>query len=248
MRPSARAARTGPGGSLAHVTTAPVLALGPEFIQPDYLLTTFGLAGLLLVVFAECGLLVGFFLPGDSLLFTAGLISTGTAQLAGVDVPAIAPLWVLLLTIPVAAVVGDQTGYWIGRKAGPAIFARNDSRFFKKKYVDEAHEFFEAHGAKAIILARFVPIVRTFMPVTAGVSRMSYSTFLPFDILGGVLWGAGVTTLGYFLGQIEFVSGNIEFILLLIVAISVVPVVVQVLRTRRERRSEERRVGKECLL
>ena len=225
--------------------TAPdvtVLALGPEFIQPDYLLTTFGLAGLLLVVFAECGLLVGFFLPGDSLLFTAGLIATGTAQLAGVDVPAIAPLWVLLVTVPVAAVLGDQTGYWIGRKAGPAIFARDDSRFFKRKYAEEAHEFFAEHGAKAIILARFVPIIRTFMPVTAGVSRMRYSTFLPFDVLGGVLWGAGVTTLGYFLGQIEVVSKNIEVILLLIVAVSVVPVVLQVLRTRRERRAAPRPV------
>ncbi|WP_460868608.1 DedA family protein [Rhodococcus aerolatus] len=216
--------------------TSTPLALGPEFIQPDYLLTTFGLAGLLLVVFAECGLLVGFFLPGDSLLFTAGLIATGTAKLAGVDVPAIAPLWVLLVTVPVAAVVGDQTGYWIGRSAGPKIFARDDSRFFKKKYVAEAHDFFEKHGPKAIILARFVPIIRTFTPVTAGVSRMTYRTYLLFDIVGGVLWGAGVTTLGYFLGKIEFVSAHIEVILILIVLVSVVPVALQVVRSRREGR------------
>ncbi|GAB2934548.1 hypothetical protein GCM10027047_33700 [Rhodococcus aerolatus] len=220
---------------MAGVTSTP-LALGPEFIQPDYLLTTFGLAGLLLVVFAECGLLVGFFLPGDSLLFTAGLIATGTAKLAGVDVPAIAPLWVLLVTVPVAAVVGDQTGYWIGRSAGPKIFARDDSRFFKKKYVAEAHDFFEKHGPKAIILARFVPIIRTFTPVTAGVSRMTYRTYLLFDIVGGVLWGAGVTTLGYFLGKIEFVSAHIEVILILIVLVSVVPVALQVVRSRREGR------------
>ena len=198
------------------MTSTATLALGPDFIQPNYLLSHFGLAGLLLVVFAECGLLIGFFLPGDSLLFTAGLISAGGAVLGGTAIDAFAPLWVLLVTVPVAAVIGDQLGYAIGRKAGPAVFARDDSRLFKRKYVTEAHEFFDKHGTKAIILARFVPIVRTFMPVTAGVARMPYRTYLPFDVLGGVLWGVGVTLLGYFLGQIDFVAAHVETILILI--------------------------------
>lgn len=209
------------------------IALGPQFIQPNYLLENFGLIGLLLVVFVECALLVGFFLPGDSLLFTAGLIATGQAELAGNPVSPVASLWVLLVTVPVAAVAGDQVGYLIGRKAGPAVFARDDSRFFKQRYVTEAHKFFERHGGKAIVLARFVPIVRTFVPVTAGVARMSYRTFLTFNLLGGVLWGVGVTLLGYLLGQIAFVSAHIEAILLLIVLVSVAPVVLQVVRARR---------------
>ncbi|MEO6879638.1 MAG: VTT domain-containing protein [Mycobacteriaceae bacterium] len=224
------------------MTTA-TLALGPEFIQPNFLLGHFGLAGLLLVVFAECGLLVGFFLPGDSLLFTAGLISAGGAVLGGTPIDAFAPLWVLLVTVPVAAVAGDQLGYLIGRKAGPTIFTRDDSRLFKRRYVVEAHEFFAKHGSKAIILARFVPIVRTFMPVTAGVAQMPYRTYLPFDVAGGVLWGAGVTTLGYFLGQIDFVAQHIEVILLLIVAVSVVPILAQVIRSRTAGRSAQRTAG-----
>ena len=219
--------------TLVNIASTTYLSLGPEFIQPKYLLENFGYAGLLIVVFVECGLLVGFFFPGDSLLFTAGLISTGTAKLAGQQIDAIAPLWLLLLTVPIAAIAGDQLGYLIGRKAGPAIFDREDSRLFKRKYVVEAHEFFERHGSKAIILARFVPIVRTFMPVTAGVAKMRYRTFLTFDILGGILWGAGVVLLGRLLGTIDFVSQHIETILLLIVVLSVLPIAIQVLKSRR---------------
>lgn len=216
-------------------TSTATLALGPAFIQPNYLLDHFGLIGLLLVVFAECALLVGFFLPGDSLLFTAGLVATGDAVLAGSPVASIAPLWVLLVTVPLAAIAGDQVGYLIGRKAGPAVFDRDDSRLFKRRYATEAHEFFEKHGGKAIVLARFVPVVRTFTPVVAGVATMSYGTFLRFNVLGGILWGVGVTTLGYFLGQIDFVAKNIEYILVLIVIVSVLPIVAQVLRSRRSR-------------
>ncbi len=209
------------------------LSLGPSFMQPNYLLETFGYAGLLLVVFVECGLLVGFFFPGDSLLFTAGLVSTGDAVLAGHPIGAIAPLWLLLVTVPVAAIAGDQLGYFIGRKAGPTIFDRDDSRLFKRRYVTEAHEFFERHGSKAIIMARFVPIVRTFMPVTAGVAKMRYRTFLTFDIVGGVLWGAGVTLLGRLLGNVAFVSKHIETILILIVLLSVLPIAFQIIKARR---------------
>ncbi|MGZ4553955.1 MAG: DedA family protein [Mycobacteriaceae bacterium] len=218
---------------LVNVASTAYLSFGPQFIQPNYLLETFGYAGLLTVVFVECGLLVGFFFPGDSLLFTAGLISTGDAVLAGHPIAAIAPLWLLIVTVPIAAVAGDQLGYLVGRKAGPAIFHRDDTRFFKRKYVTEAHEFFDRHGSKAVVMARFVPIVRTFMPVTSGVARMHYRTFLTFDIIGGVLWGAGVVTLGYFLGKIAFIAAHVETILILIVVLSVLPIVIQVIKARR---------------
>ena len=223
------------------MTAADTLALGPDFLQPNYLLSHFGLLGMLLIIFAECALLIGFFLPGDSLLFTAGLLATGTAEFAGAPIASIAPLWVLLLTAPIAAVAGDQVGYLIGQRTGPSVFRRDDSRLFKRRYVDEADAFFARHGGKAVTLARFVPIVRTFTPVIAGVARMRYGHFVGWNILGGVLWGVGVTTLGYFLGQIDFVAKNIEYILILIVILSVLPIAIQFLRTRRRgRRSRAR--------
>ncbi|MFI0978431.1 DedA family protein [Streptomyces sp. NPDC021093] len=200
------------------------LALGPAWLDPDYLLNTFGLWGLLAIVFAESGLLIGFFLPGDSLLFTAGLLVT-TNKLD-------TPLWLLCLLIVLAAVIGDQVGYLFGRKVGPALFRRPDSKIFKQENVQKAHEFFEKHGPKALILARFVPIVRTFTPIIVGVSKMNYRTFITYNIIGGVLWGAGVTLLGAALGNVEFVHKNIEYILIGIVLISVVPIVIEVLKAR----------------
>ena len=205
-----------------------VLALGPAWLDPDTLLRTGGLLLLLAVVFAESGLLIGFFLPGDSLLFTAGLLAA-----AGAAGPFDVPLWLLLVTVPLAAIVGDQVGYAIGRKAGPAVFRRPDSRLFQQEYVDKAYAYFERYGGRTIVIARFVPIVRTFAPVVAGVGRMRYRTFVAYNIFGGLLWGAGVTTLGYFLGQVQFVADNVEAIILGIVALSVLPIVIEVLRARR---------------
>ena len=202
------------------------LALGPAWLDPDYLIQTFGLIGILTIVFAESGLLIGFFLPGDSLLFTTGLLVSTDQYLHY-------PLWLVCVLIAVAAVLGDQAGYLFGRKVGPALFRRPDSRFFKQENVEKAHEFFERHGAKSIVLARFVPIVRTFTPIIAGVSRMRYRTFVVFNIVGGVLWGVGVTLLGAVLGQVEFVHQNIEAILVGIVLLSVVPIGVEYLRARR---------------
>ncbi|QNP64529.1 DedA family protein [Streptomyces genisteinicus] len=200
------------------------LALGPSWLDPDYLITTFGLIGVLVIVFAESGLLIGFFLPGDSLLFTTGLlVTTGKIDM---------PLWLVCLLIVLAAVIGDQVGYLFGRKVGPALFKRPDSRLFKQENVEKAHEFFEKYGPKSLVLARFVPIVRTFTPIIAGVSRMNYRSFVTFNIIGGVLWGAGVTLLGAALGKVEFVHQNIEAILILIVLISVVPIVIEFLRAR----------------
>jgi membrane-associated protein len=224
--------RSSPAG-LDAVALGPV-ALGPEALDPDRLLTTFGLLGLLAIVFTESGLLVGFFLPGDSLLFTAGLLSsTGVLDV---------PIWLLVLLVPLAAIAGDQVGYAIGRKAGPAVFRRPDSRFFREEYVDKAYGYFERYGARTIVVARFVPIVRTFAPVVAGVAGMRYRTFVAFNILGGILWGAGVLVLGYLLGGVGFVRDNVEVILLGIVALSVLPIGVEFVRTRRTRRI--RRAGR----
>jgi len=207
-------------------TPQALLAAGPGFLAPEWLISTFGLIGILAVVFAESGLLIGFFLPGDSLLFTAGLLVADGRYLHQ-------PLWLLCLLVAVAAVAGDQVGYAFGRRVGPGLFRRPDSRLFKREYVERANLFFARYGARSIVLARFVPVVRTFTPIIAGVSRMHYRTFLIFNLLGGVLWGAGVTVLGYFLGQIGVVRSNIEVILIGIVVVSVLPIGVQLLRSRR---------------
>jgi membrane-associated protein len=209
-------------------TTSTVLALGPDWLAPEYFIGL-GLIALLAVVFIETGLLVGFFLPGDSLLFTAGLlVAEGTFDI---------PLWVLLVTVPLAAIAGDQVGYQIGRTAGPRVFNRPDSRLFRQEYVDKAYDYFDKYGPRTIVLARFVPIMRTFAPVVAGVSSMKYRTFVTYNVVGAVLWGAGVTALGYFLGQISFVRSNIEVIILVIVFLSVLPILVELLRARRGRRA-----------
>jgi membrane-associated protein len=203
----------------------------PAAIDPDHLLSSFGLLGLLIIVFAECGLLIGFFLPGDTLLFSAGLLTaTGTLDL---------PVWIPLVLVPLAAILGNLTGYWIGYKAGPAVFNKPDSRLFRQEYVDRSHDFFEKYGARTIVLARFVPIVRTFATVMAGASRMRFSTYAIYSVVGGVLWGAGVTALGYYLGQIRFVRETveplIEPIIIGIVLLSLIPAAVELLRSRRRR-------------
>ncbi|WP_214368369.1 DedA family protein [Pseudonocardia sp. H11422] len=207
---------------------ASALALGPEWLKPDTIISWLGpwaLVGLTLIVFAECGLLLGFFLPGDSLLFTAGLFVAGGA--IGT------PLWAVCLILVVAAFVGNVTGYWIGRKAGPAIFDRPQSRLFKPQHVVKTQEFFDRYGNRAIVLGRFVPIVRTFITVMAGVGRMEPRRYLTYSLIGGVAWAAGVTVLGFWLGQFPFVRDNIEAMLILIVLVSVLPIVVELVRARR---------------
>ncbi|MEW2396295.1 VTT domain-containing protein [Streptomyces sp. NPDC046862] len=206
------------------------LALGPSWLDPDYLLDTFGIWGLLLIVFAESGLLIGFFLPGDSLLFTAGMLITAKT----LDFP----LWAAIALICVAAILGDQAGYMFGKKVGPSLFKRPDSKLFKQENVTKAHEFFEKHGPKSLVLARFVPIVRTFTPIIAGVSGMRYRSFLTFNVIGGILWGAGVTLLGSWLGSIAFVRKNIEAILILIVLLSVVPIIIEFLKARKAKKNQ----------
>jgi membrane-associated protein len=194
-----------------------------DLLDPEKLLVAVGTIGLIAVVFAESGLLFGFFLPGDSLLFTAGLF----AAQGRLSLP------VVLLGCFVAAVAGDQVGYAFGNRVGPALFRRPDSRFFKKEYVEKAQEYFDRYGSKTIVLARFVPIVRTFAPIVAGVGSMKYRTFLVFNVLGGFLWAGGVTTLGYFLGEIAWVEENLEVAILGIVGLSVLPIVFELIRGRR---------------
>lgn len=207
----------------------------PGFLDPVNLLNSFGtwvLLGLLLVVFIESGLLFPL-LPGDSLLFTAGLIAASKST----EIEPFAPIGVLLVLIPIAAIAGDQVGYLIGSRGGTALFKNNDAKIFKKAYIDESHAFFEKHGPITIVLARFVPIVRTYAPLVAGAAKMKYSVFLTYNVLGGVLWGAGVTMLGYLLGQIAFVRDNIDIIFLLIVFVSVLPIVWEVFKRYRSGRA-----------
>ena len=208
------------------------LALLPEWLDPVNILTGLGpflLPGLALIIFAECGLLIGFFLPGDSLLFTAGLFAVTTTAFP-------VPLWAVCAILTICAFLGNVVGYWIGEKAGPALFNKPDSRFFKQEHVDKTHAFFEKYGARAIVLARFVPIVRTFITAVAGVGRMDKRTFFLYSGIGAVLWATGLTLLGAALGNIPFVKENLELMILGIVALSVLPIVYEVLKARREKK------------
>jgi membrane-associated protein len=194
------------------------------FLDPTHLIDTFGLVGIMVVLFAECGLLVGFFLPGDSLLFTAGLLSAGGL---------VAPLWVLLIALPVAAIAGNLAGYGIGRKAGPAVFNRPDSRLFKAEYVERSAAFFDRNGPRTVLLARFVPVVRTFATVMAGASRMDLRRYTLYSAVGGIAWTAALTLLGHWLGQVAVVRDHVELFVLGVVVVSLLPVAVEVLRSRR---------------
>jgi membrane-associated protein len=198
----------------------PMFWIGPQGLFASAVLPT-----ILVIVFVETGLLFPL-LPGESLLFTGGLLAAhGTLN-----------IWVLSPTVAVVAILGDQTGYFIGRRIGPALFKKEDSRFFKKHYVTDSHAFFEKYGPWAVILARFMPFIRTFTPVVAGVSYMRYPVFLGFDIVGGTLWGGGVTLAGYFLGNVPFVHQNLEKIILVILFVSMLPAFIAAGRGYRARR------------
>jgi membrane-associated protein len=205
------------------------LVAAPTFLDPDKLITTFGTLGILFVVFAETGLLIGFFLPGDSLLFTAGLLCA-----AGAERAIHLKLGIVLPGVILAAILGAQVGYLIGRRVGPALFRREESRLFKREYVARAEEFFEKGGVRAVVLARFVPIVRTFLNPAAGISRMPLRQFVTANVIGGVLWGGGVTMAGYLLGDVAFVKDHLELVILGIVALSLIPVALEVLKKRRQ--------------
>jgi membrane-associated protein len=199
-------------------------------LNPETILTNFGDIAfwvVLGIIFAECGLLIGFFLPGDSLLFITGLfIAQGFITMN---------IWLGAILLTISAIVGNAVGYWIGRKAGPALFRKPDSKLFKREYVEKTGHFFEKYGARAIVMARFIPIVRTFITAMAGMGGMNFRRFITFSAIGGVIWAGGVTILGYFLGNIEFVKKNIELILLLVIFVSVIPIVLEWIKHRRQR-------------
>jgi membrane-associated protein len=205
-------------------------------VDAKHLLDAFGLAGLFAIVFAETGLLVGFFLPGDSLLVFAGLVSATHA-----DAKLHLSLPVVLVGCAIAAIAGAETGYFIGLRAGPAIFRRPDSRLFKKDYVEKAQSYFERYGGRTIVVARFIPIVRTFANVVAGVGRMPARAFTIYNVAGGLLWVVSVTMLGYVLGRtIPNSQHHLLEIEGVIIAVSLVPVGIELLRSRRRASSQPR--------
>jgi membrane-associated protein len=200
-------------------------------ISPKHLLGSYGLIGLLIVLFAECGLLVGFFLPGDTLLFSAGLLIA--IDDPSIDLPG---LPVMLVALPIAAIAGNLVGYWIGYQAGPKVFDRPRSRLFKPSYVTRSQAFFDRYGRATVILARFVPVVRTVATVMAGVGRMRFSLYALYSVIGGILWADGVLLLGRALGHIEFVRNTvapkIDLILVTVVVLSLLPTAVHWWRSR----------------
>jgi membrane-associated protein len=198
-------------------------------VDPKHLVDTFGMVGLLAILFAETGLLIGFFLPGDSLLVFAGLVcATPKAATVHLSLP------VVLVGCCAAAIVGAQVGYEIGERAGPALFRRPDSRLFKKEYVEKAHSYFERYGIATIVIARFIPIVRTFANVVAGVGDMPKRAFTLYNVIGGVLWVVSITMLGYVLGKtIPSSDKHLFEIEATVIAVSLIPVAVEVLRAKR---------------
>ncbi|MCF4006733.1 VTT domain-containing protein [Corynebacterium uropygiale] len=212
------------------------MALGPQWLDPMYLLSGSGPFGgailpvLFLIVFIESGLLFPL-LPGDSLLFTAGLLANQPDPFA--------PLWLVMVVCPIAAILGDQVGYWIGHKFHPMLRHRPDGRIFKQEYVRKTEDFFDKYGPLTIILCRFVPIVRTYAPLVAGMAGMKWRTFITYNVIGGILWGSGVVALGALLGQITFVRENIEAIFLLIVFISIIPGIVGGLKGLKNKKNPE---------
>ena len=192
-----------------------------SFIQN--LIITFGYLGIFAVIFAESGFLLGFFLPGDSLLFTVGLLAS----------QGFFNIWVLIPIAILCAILGDNFGYWCGAKFGPKIFSREDSFFFHRRHVERTRAFYERYGKKTIILARFIPIIRTFAPILAGVGKMSYQTFFSYNVLGGVIWTAGLLSAGFFLGkQFPGLDRYVTLIVGVIVIISVLPIISEFIRKK----------------
>jgi len=198
-----------------------------DILHPETILASLGPLALVvacLIVVAETGLLLGFFLPGDSLLFTVGLmIGGGVIQ---------SPIWLACLAIAVSAVIGDQIGYFIGKSAGPAIFKRPDSKLFSSKNAERAEAFFVKFGNKAVIFAHFVPIMRTFVPVAAGVGKMNYPYYLRNNIIGALTWGLSVPLIGYFLGNVKFISDHVIVITLAMIVLSFIPVILELVKAK----------------
>jgi membrane-associated protein len=202
-----------------------------KLTDPASIIQYGGLALLLFVVFAETGLMVGFFLPGDSLMFVSGLLCRTKPELLNTNIV------VLLLSLIAAAVVGNMAGYWFGRRVGPALFRRKNSWIFKKRYLDVTQDFYTRHGGRALVLGRFIPIVRTFAPILAGVIKIDFKKFMLYNIAGAAAWVGSLGLAGYFLGQIEWVEKNIGYIVLFLIVVTLIPVI----RTWRSERARNRK-------
>ncbi|WP_297540706.1 VTT domain-containing protein [Amycolatopsis sp.] len=206
------------------------MSIVPDWLNPEHMLsglTPTVIAVLCLVIFIESSIFP--VLPGDSLLFTAGLfIANDTLK---------APLWLVCVLVSASALLGNAVGYFIGYKVGPALFKREDSRFFKQAYVEQTHAFLEKHGPKAIVLARFVPFVRTFITWIAGIGRMDPKRYFTYTVIGGIAWAAGITILGSLLGHIDFIKNNVDSIFIVIVLISVIPIGLEYLKARRGKKA-----------
>jgi membrane-associated protein len=214
------------------VTTSQ-LALLPGWLSPETLIENLGqwaVLGIVLIIFAECGILLGFFLPGDTLLFVSGLlIAAGTID---------TPLWLFILVVSLAAFIGNMVGYAIGYKVGPAVFSRPDAKFLKPEYIEKSEAFFTKYGKITVVLARFVPIVRTVATVMAGASKMNLKIYTLYSAIGGVFWIASVTIAGYFLGQITFIKENLDFIVIgavvIVICASAFPAIAHWMHSRRQ--------------
>jgi membrane-associated protein len=206
-------------------------ALGPDFLDPQHIIDSLGgwaLLGVMVIVFIEVGLLFPI-LPGDSLLFTAGAIAARPES----QLP---DIWVLSAILVATALAGTQTGYLLGRVIGNRLFDRPDGRIFKRKYIEKTNQYFEKYGGRTLVIAQFVPFVRTYAAAAAGVGRMPYRHFFAFNAIGVVLWAGGVTWLGYALGNVTFVRNNIEALLVLVVFVSVLPLIIEAVRHRLQAR------------
>lgn len=194
-----------------------------EFIKtltnPESIIRYGGIALLIFVIFAETGLMVGFFLPGDSLVFVAGLICGTEPQLMSISIITLAS------SLTLAAITGNMAGYYFGRKIGPALFTKDDNLLFKKRYVDITDSFYKKHGGKSLVLGRFLPIIRTFAPILAGVIKMEFKTFILYSVLGAILWIGSLSILGYYLGRILWVKENLEWIVIGLVIITTIPII-----------------------
>ncbi|MFH1106772.1 MAG: VTT domain-containing protein [Candidatus Micrarchaeota archaeon] len=211
-----------------------IISLFQQLYDVEFLIRTVGYAGIAFIIFAETGLMIGFFLPGDSLLVTAGVFAA-----AG-----LLDIWTLNLLLIPAAIIGDAVNYYIGKRIGPALYSRPDSRFFRQSHLKKAKEFYEKHGGKMIILARFVPVVRTFAPTVAGIAGMSYPKFAMYNVVGGVLWVAGLTLLGFFLGKsVPDIEKNIIVVIAVVIFVSFLPAIWEIWKHRQEKKKQAQEGG-----
>ncbi|MGZ4033630.1 MAG: DedA family protein [Bacteroidia bacterium] len=198
-----------------------------QLTDPESIIHYGGLALLLFVIFAETGLLIGFFLPGDSLVFISGMICVSKPELLGVNLP------VLIISLSTAAITGNMAGYWFGKKVGPPLFKREDSLIFKKRYLELTHTFYEKNGGKTLIIGRFLPVIRTFAPVLAGIVKIDFRKFMIYNFIGALGWIGALTSVGYYLGTYSWVQNNIGYIVIGLIIITTIPIIITLFRSKK---------------